>query len=194
MRFILETGSYRFRLVVLRIRSRACTVFSCVRIPTTARQSGSEVRLVSSTFITFILICLFNILNNSCFYSFCKAGKSTVFTDEIKEIESPLVVWEPGKAFKFVLLCIVKGLVRMFFFTNIDKILKKKTPQKWKLLCLYTWHVKCENIEKSFLGWNLFIYWTKMTKMIVGGEGYFQKKLSPAKSSLILFCPITFLL
>ena len=33
---------------------RTCTAISRVRIPTTARQSGSEVRLVVSTFITLI--------------------------------------------------------------------------------------------------------------------------------------------
>ena len=40
------------RLVVLRFRPRTRTAISRVRIPTTVRQSGREVRLVVSTFIT----------------------------------------------------------------------------------------------------------------------------------------------
>ena len=41
-------------LVMLRFRTLTCTAISRVRIPTTARQSGSEVGLVVSTFITLI--------------------------------------------------------------------------------------------------------------------------------------------
>ena len=42
------------RLVVWRFRSRTWSAISRVRIPTTARQSGSEVRMVVSTFISLI--------------------------------------------------------------------------------------------------------------------------------------------
>ena len=42
------------QLVVWRFRSQTCTTISRVRIPTTARQSSSEVRFVVSTFISLI--------------------------------------------------------------------------------------------------------------------------------------------
>ena len=61
---------YIFRVKSL-LRSRICTAFTRVRIPTTARQSGSKVRLVVSTFITLILYSalksnIFNV-DHTCF-------------------------------------------------------------------------------------------------------------------------------
>ena len=54
------------RMVVWRFRSRTCTTFSRVRIPTTARQSGSEVRLVVSTFKTLIQYVYINRSSTDC--------------------------------------------------------------------------------------------------------------------------------